>query len=163
MGDAKNRRLEKEKESRKKLAIAASAERRKNQLSAWVVEHGTDNQKKRFKEGFLPEDEIVYAIRDQAFAPLADEPRYEKLTKGDVCDSDEDWHHDVGFNVYDADKLSAEEFDKLESLRGIMPEATITPRMHIGECDECETRVRRVSFKVTMVVGELTLTREYGM
>ena len=155
-------------EARKKAEKKAAAERRTAQLSAWIAEHGTDNQRGRLAEGVLPETEIVDAIREQVFAPLAGEPRYVKLTAVDVraeCTSEDEIDpHEVAFNVTPKETLTAAEYDRLIDLRKLMPGAEITVRSHNGWCKEsnCEADIYRTSYRVKITLGELELSREYG-
>lgn len=156
-----------EAEARKEAAEAEkarAAERRTEQLAAWVVEHGTRNQRERLDAGVLPESEIVDAIRAQAFAPLDGEARYKKLKASDVCGGDdyESGYHSVDFDSEDAEELTADEWDYLTALRERMPCAAITVRRHTAECGTCENKITRTGYHVKMCIGELTLSREYG-
>ena len=129
-----------------------------------MIAHGTDNQKARLGADMLPQAEVLDCIRAQVYAPLEGEPRYTKLSDEDVCQGTgyDDGYHDVDFSVEDATDLSADEWDRLCNLRERMPDATITVRRHIGQCNECEERAVRTSYHVAMQVGEFEFSREYG-
>lgn len=169
--DAKIAEEKENKEAAKKMMEQEEKEKSERlnlQLSQWVAEKGTDNQKARFAEGFLPQKEIIDAIRNEAFAPLDGFPRYERITVEEVQETcSEDYYgdrHEVTFINSEKDKLTAQEFDRLQEMRRLMPEATIYVREHEGVCrdDDCDGRLFRNSYHVTMKIGELNLTREYG-
>ena len=162
-------RLKTEAEKAAKAAKTAAAERQRIQISTWVWAHGSDNQRSRHTAGLLPETEIIDAIRSEAYAPLADEPRYERLSKEDICngdygDPDGSGYHDddITFDVSAADTLTAAEWDRREALARLIPGAVVTVRRHVGECSECKASVTRTSYLVTLRVGELEFSREYA-
>lgn len=149
---------------------AEKEERKAAQVAKWVAEKGTDNQKKRAALNLLPEKEILDAMRDEVFAPLAEFSRYGKLTRSDVpcwCE-DEDAPH-AKFGAKDADSATAEQFSAMEKISDLIPGATVTLRVHRGWCMECETpdgedgNVERHSIKVAVTVGDFDFTREYAV
>jgi len=147
------------------LEEAAAYERKENQLSAWVLQHGTDNQKARQALGLLPEDEVINCIRDQVFLPLTRDgfERYERMTAADVCEC-EDGECDVEFEVDDATEMTADQYTAYKSIVQVAPEAAnIQARVHKGKSERCEVTLIRCSVLVTVVVGELTLSREYTL
>lgn len=147
-------------------------EEKEKQLSQWVLEHGTENQKARFKEGFLSYTEITDCIRKQVFLPLANEPRFQKITADQVrkfCDNDDysecyNESHKIEFSTHEKEKLTATEFDRLVYLRKLIPSATVTVKTHEGFCtvEDCPAKLERLSYHVEIKVGALTLSREYG-
>lgn len=144
---------------------AAARERKENQLSAWVLQHGTDNQKARQALGLLPEDEVINCIRDQVFLLLTRDgfERYERMTAADVCEC-EYGACDVEFEVDDATELTADQYTSYERIKCSAPEAAnIQARVHKGKSERCEVTLIRCSVLVTVVVGELTLSREYTL
>ena len=171
----RDRQREQEKEAREKAEAAAAAEAeavRKAQLDAWIVEHGTDNQKKRHDLGLLPEKEILDAIREEAFSPLGSFPRYDKLTKQDVpCDCEGYQEPEYKFRAHDATSATAEEFETMDkiatAIRSVHPEANVCLREHIGWCETChgedkdEVCAERKSVLVSIKVGVLDFSREY--
>jgi len=152
-----------EQEALKAEAIAKE-QRKVNQIKAWVEANGTENQKLRYKDGFLPDQEIIDAIRAEVYAPLDVFNRYKKLTKSDVCEGEDEYdRHDVSFDVEDAEHLSADQYDALLKIKEAIPTATIEPRIHTAKCDDCETEVTRIGFMVRLTVGDFEFSREYGM
>lgn len=144
---------------------------KKQQISDYVAAKGTDNQKKRLSVGLLPDDEITDLIRSEAFAPLADFDRYEKLTASDIdCSCGEYDDKKVIFDVYDATSATAEQFDLMEKIKTLMPEAKTTLRVHTAYCERCDGDddadenglVDRFSVIVGITVGNFYFTREYA-
>lgn len=155
-----NKRIRQEQKEAEELKKLETEGRRTNQLKTWVSEHGTNNQKRRFERNMLPEDEILQGIRDQVFEPLNDYPRYSKITKSEV---DSDNPDDVMFSVNPITELDAETFDKLEEFENLMPEAKCELFRHVGTSGDEDSAIVRNSIKVTVTVGELTLSREYAL
>src|SRR5690606_3080318 len=58
-------------------------EERKLAVADWVAAHGTPEQQARHAAGLLPMDEAIEAMADEAFASLADYPRY--MRDGGLC------------------------------------------------------------------------------
>jgi len=150
-------------EIKEKERIAKEKEqRRRDQIKEWVMKHGTVNQRARFHEGFLPEKEVIDAIRNEVFRAFDDFDRYERMNDSDVCEC-EYGICNVSFSVEEMPKMTAEEFEFLEKLRETNKDAEIIPRLHIGEADYCDGKEYRMGFKVNISVGELNLSREYEM
>jgi len=164
---AREAKVSHDREARKK-AEAEKAAREKDQIEKWVSEpeNAPDEMKDRFAAGVLDRDEVLDAMRDQAYACLSTMPRYQKLKKDDICDEgDDDGYrsHDVTYEVYDKKTLTAEEFAHLKVLRGLAPDAVVEPRAHVGECEQCESEIERTGFMVRITVGEFEFSREYGL
>ena len=156
----------------KEAAKEAQAQRREKQLSDWVANYGTATQKKRFAAKLLPEDEVLDGLREQAFAPLEDLPRYEKIKKSDVvtaafkADRFDLEHEEVEFNAFNAEQATDEEFAVMETIQQKLPGAVTTLKEHVGffSCakGKDDPEVRRKSVHVELKVGELTFTRVYA-
>jgi hypothetical protein len=147
----------------KTAEILAAVDRRKNQIDSWVAEHGTENQRGRHALGMLPEDEVIDALRSEAYTPLNEFPRYEKMEADDVRHDDCDGK--IEFSVDDATEISAEQWDMMTKIRALISTDTLmlTARKHIGVCSECEAENYRYSLRVAITVGELNFTREYAL
>lgn len=146
--------------------VAAAKARRASQLAAWLAQHGTDSQRRRAARKMLPEEEIMTAIRDAAFAPLARLARYKRLTAEAVTsECDNDGGGEVEFSADDATEASDAEFARLEEVEAAAKDAGLEAecklRRHVGRCGDCE--VQRASILVTATVGELTLSREFAV
>jgi hypothetical protein len=152
--------------------IAEKEAAKKQQIADYIAANGTDNQKKRSALNLLPDDEVLNMMRDEAFAPLADFPRYEKLTASDVpcwCDDYDEDAPDANFSNSLADEATAEEFDSMEKFTALMPGAVVTLRVHRGWCTKCETpdgedgNIERKSIRVAVTVGAFDFSREYAV
>ena len=147
---------------------------RAQQLNQWIMDYGTDGQKKRHARGLLSEEEVIKAIREQAFSPLADLPRYKRITNDEVRESygyhlDDDYcYSETKFLVQSANKATDEQFALIEQIENLLSNAQTEFRIHYGylknttEEEDEKAQVIRYSIKVTIQVGELTLTREYA-
>jgi hypothetical protein len=141
-------------------AAAETTKRRTDQITTWVQDHGSDNQQKRFSVGLLPEDEVVDALRAIAYAPLDAFDRYVRIKGADFCTCEYD--PDLNYSVEDAASATAEEFERMEAIRALVPDAEITLRTHTGKCDSCEQTQTRNSIRVEIAVGEFSFSREYA-
>jgi hypothetical protein len=174
------RKALKKEQDEKAAAEKAAAEkgkeekqlRKKEQIASWVEKNGTDNQKKRLSVNLLPDDEIIDAIRDEAFASMSDFPRYEKLTSFDVdCLCGEYDEKKATFSADDSSSATAEQFDLIEKIKTLLPSAQITLRVHTAYCERCnedddvdsDGEIKRYSLKVGLTVGEFYFTREYAV
>jgi hypothetical protein len=148
----------------RKQANAEKEQRRQDQIERWIAEKGTDNQRKRHDLKLLPENEVLDAMRDEAFAVLNDFPRYDKITKREVESACYlEYPNDVDFEVDDAESATADEFDLMERFQQLIPNAIVILRRHTGTCghDNCDP-VKRASLHVSITVGEIEFTREYA-
>lgn len=152
----------KEAKEAAEAAEQAAKARREAQISEWVYKKGTANQQARHAIGLLPEQEVIDCIRDEVFQPLAEFARYERMTRQGICEC-AGYTCETTFDVDDAKDLTAEQYDVYEKVKELMPEATLEPRLHSGKGVECESVVERYALLVTVVVGELKLSREYAL
>lgn len=151
----------KEAEELRLGSLAKEAERAA-QISNWVAEFGTESQKKRYAAGLLPEKEVIDGIRAQAFSPLDDFPRYQKIKGKEFCEC-YGMDRDFSFNAEECSEATEEEFDLIEKIQATVPSATVTLRLHTGECSECGRKLERKSVLVKMTIGEFDISREYAV
>lgn len=159
---AAQERAARERKAAEKAEEERKAAAQEAQLNAWVVEHGTPNQKGRHALGLLPRDEVLDAIRAEAYAALHDLPRYEELVPDDIpclCECDT---CDLDFEVEDATEITAEEYETLHKAQAALPDAEITVRYHKGVRETCGAETDRKSIRVAMTVGEFSFSREYA-
>jgi len=151
-------RLAAERDAAERAAILTSYR------AAWVGAHGTASQRARLAEGLLPQEEAETAMRDMAYLPAQDIPRYERITRQDVCTCDDPDGRDcrLSCEVSDAEALTDEQYAQLVTLRGLLPAATITPRTHTCTTDECTETCTRYSLLARVVDGPYTWSREYS-
>lgn len=141
----------------------AKAERRTAQLAAWV-NMAPLAIRKRAARGLLPEADIIAGIRDDVFAPLADLPRYERMSGADVRAHYADAYGErVEFATTDAESATDDDIALIERIEAALPGCTCTLRVHSGWIgDDPDTSLDRYSVRVEVTVGELTLSREYA-
>lgn len=151
-----------EEKARRNAEASAKAERKRQQIVDWVAAHGTESQQKRQAAGLLDEQEVVDAIRDAAYQPLAEFPLYERLTASNVEHSETCYYHDdIEFSAEDS-YATEPVFAQLEQMRALLPAATITPRVHEAHCPACDLTTRRYSLLVKLAVGDFEFTRDYA-
>ncbi len=154
-------------------------------LRSWIDAHGTDSQRERAAVGdsetdeteaalyrrylgLVPEDEVIDAIRDHVFAPLAELPRYQRLTRDDLeGGSDDEYHqHDASYESQEALDVPPDVWESVKRVRAKLPAgATSAIRVHVATCDsrDCDAEARRFGVLVTLKVAEgLELHREYA-
>lgn len=157
----------KEKQAAARAEKEKKEEAKKEQIKKWVMEKGTENQKKRYEIELLPESEVIDAIRDEAYSALNDFQRYEKMKASDVCTCEDEGYCDVDYEVEEATEATVEEFEALEKIvtaaKKAHPGAVVTLMDHIGTSEDCENKVVRKSAKVEVAVGAFKFSREYAI
>lgn len=109
-------------------AKKAEADARKKQLyDDFAKAHLSDLQQRKYTAGLMAEDEILEAIVNEVFSPLADMPLYEKITVDDVfSEIEEDYGYGsdrrADFEAYDAETLTDEQFANLEDVKKTLAE-----------------------------------------
>lgn len=168
-------RLKAERSAKEKAdqeAEAASAAAKAEQIELWINSKGTESQKARYKRGILDTTEIVDAMRDEAFAPLGDKPRYVKITRSELFESYGfyDEHEDtLSCSVEEAENVSDDEFKVLQEFERLIPDATVTVMGHFcalsgtSQDEDDLHAIGRRSIKVETVVGEFNFSREYAL
>ena len=159
--EEREKREEEEREKKEREAQAL-AEARTAQIAEWIAEKGTDNQKGRAALNLLPEDEILDAMRDEAFAALDGFDRYEEIKKGDLG-HEEYCASGVSCDVFDAGELTADQFDRFDAIRKAIPSAAVSALVHSCKCQGCDATLDRDSVRVTLTVGSITFSREYSL
>lgn len=159
----------------KQRAETESAAAKLAAIRAWLRAHGTQNQLARFEADLLPEAELVEAMSEVSFAPLASYPLYRKLTEREIRDAAQDKYAEVldsepdiavKFRTVDPESLTAEQWDALQAMRAAMPGATIEPKLHEGTLDSNDVPwgvVERTSAIATITVAGVKLRREYAL
>lgn len=140
----------------------AAAKARQDQIDAFLA-RAPESLRKRAARGLLPEADLIAAMRDEAFAAIAELPRYERLRDADVrreLDADDD--AEVSYDVDDADSASDADLALIELIEAALPDAAVTLRVHTGSIDGCDETVTRYSVRVVRRVGEFEFSREYA-
>ena len=142
-------------------------------VADWVAAHGSDDQRGRHAAGLLPIAEVIDAFTDDAFAPVADLPRYpldgaERLqahlraltgTNLVVLPSELEV---TGLNATDA---SAAEWAVMQQLRSRLPDADVTLREHrlSWRRDQTLPGISLYGVLATRRVGPFILRREFAV
>lgn len=123
----------------------------------------------RFAAGYMPEDEILAAFREALCGPARPSmSTLGKIARFHARDMSVPCGHPVTFDSGPLEALTAEEFEALEALRGLMAETAerygtdirVEPRYHEARCSTCgATRV--ATAMIIAAVGTRELTREY--
>lgn len=133
------------------------------QVNEWVATQGTPNQRARHAAGLLARDEVLDAIEEEAFKPLQGRSMpYEKMQAKDVCTCEDYSPCHVGFSSCSADSATAEEWEKMEGIKALLPSAEVQLRTHTGESKHCDETVTRNGLRVTVTVGAFEFSREYA-
>jgi hypothetical protein len=144
-----------------------SEARRADQLATWLATKAPEAMRKRHARALLPEQDLISAIRDEVFAPLADLPRFPRLTDEEVRRNlNAEEYDEVSYVTRDAQSASDEDIDLMEHIERVIPGAKCELREHVGflksRDDADDPEVCRKGILVTVKVGELTLSREYA-
>lgn len=161
---------------RAEALLAEKHREQQHQIATWLNDHGTESQKARFAEGFLPDEELWNAIRDWAFLPLQDLPRYERLKIQDVHHTDDCDMYDrescsADYDVNDATALTADEYERLKTVRQLARacpiDTEVVARLHTATpaCarESATYVVRRLGVLVSGSFAGRPLSREYAL
>jgi hypothetical protein len=168
--------LLKQIQAKAEALLSKQTKEKEKTIEAWVAMHGTDSQQARFKEGFLPNDELWSAIRAWVFGPLDLEPfeRYAWIEDGDV-DHTDDCHGygecEILYDVEDIKGLDEEQYEVLVSMRQRAKECPIKvdlePRIHTAmpycASDDNPCVMKRCSVLVNTEFCGRPLSREYAL
>jgi hypothetical protein len=141
----------------------AKAAKRLLSIQKWVTTKGTDSQKKRLKQGVLPEGEILEDITEHLCDDLALDKkaeRYVKITSEEACTCACSDH--VQFDVRPANALTEAQHNMLEE--ACEEAGTATALVHRAKCDQCDCPpVERLSIQVEMQWDGVDIVREYAI
>jgi hypothetical protein len=154
----------------------AKAVRRQEQLAAWVGSVMDENAQGRFQRGVLAESEILEAIAEDTFAPLAEFPRYVPIQCGDLDHADACEECEMECRLGPANSLGvaltadqyavflAIERAAIEDPAGLgATRVEVTPYAQVCACSDCDAELSRVAARVTVRYGELAVSRAYGL
>ena len=134
-------------------------------LTAFIQEHGTENQRQRLAAQLLPWDEAYAALADHLYAALGECPLYQRFDIKDVCVC---WHMgkeacDIKFRSVDATTLTAQEWEQLAKIRSAVPDATFQLREHTARCASDDKPQLRRGVIVKLAFERLTFKREFAL
>lgn len=111
----------------------------------------------RYREGVLPEDELLALLRDVAFAALQGTPRFKRIGDSEVKRKR---GQDVSYEVVKNTSIKAMHFQLAKDLKTSMPEAVVEQVRHLALIDG-EPKVERDAVRVTVDFAGHILSREY--
>lgn len=130
-------------------------------LHKWIEKNGSESQKQRFKEGLLPEQEIVTAIEETLFESLDSYEKYVRIQKEEACACS--CFEDVARTVEMLTSLTDAQFELVGEIRSEAPKsADISLRLHHAKCKSCVCAgIDRSSVRVSMDWNGCQMVREY--
>ena len=147
-------------------------EQKKQAIAAWVAEHGTPEQQARQAAGLLPMNEAVEAMADEAFAALADRPRYMRdggarlqahLRKFPQYAEAVVTPQDLLARGRRAISATPAQWQQLQEVQAAVPNATAS--LHVRDlawkADPKAPRLTQFTILVTQRVGPVGLRREF--
>jgi hypothetical protein len=153
-----------------KVAEAKSA-RRADQIATWIATRATEGMRKRQARGLLPDEDILGAMADEVFAPVADLARYEPMTADEVrreLGSDDSYGDPeaVDFGTRDAESAHDEDVALMERIEAAIPGAKCELIEHFGYLKSAagsdDPELTRFAIRATVTVGELTFKRSFA-
>jgi hypothetical protein len=167
--DLRTRREENLRQRAEQLALH---EEKQRVIAEWIAAHGTPEQRSRQAAGVLPIAEAIELMADEAFAAIADQPRYVRdgverlqaqlrqlpqyaavvLTAVDLVVTSKDVNH-----------ATAAQWALMQRLSGAVPDSTVTLRMHrlAWKHDANAPTLTVYGALVTRKMGPFTFRREY--
>ena len=139
----------KEKNLKERAAQLALHEEKKRYISAWIAEHGTEDQKERQAAGMLPMHEVIEAISEECLRPLA-RLRAWRPSQGA--------HYGDGS---DAKNVTAQEWRLLCRIGEVLPRADVRVRLRRPMNASVPAEPACHTIVVTLREGPLLLRKEY--
>ena len=132
-------RLRKEEHLKRRAADQALHEQKTRVVTEWLAAHGSEDQRGRHAAGLLPIEEVIDALADDAFASVADLPRYpmdgaarlqahvRALTGNSALTLTS---ADLKIDGADATEATAAEWAVMQQLKTRLPDADVKLRAH---------------------------------
>jgi hypothetical protein len=167
-------RARRERNLQERSAQLALHEEKKRFIAEWIALQGTAEQRDRQGAGMLPMEEAIEAITDQAFAALANRPRYlhdgaERL-QAQLRQIPEYacvtvTAADVVVTGANAVKATASQWAAVQEIQAAVPDATVTLRVHQIAWKRAPEAppITAAGILVTQRVGPFALRREFAI
>lgn len=166
-------RARREENLRRRAEQLALHEEKKRFIAEWIAAHGTPDQQARQAAGVLPMEEAIEVITDEAFATLADRPRYEHDGMERLQQHLHQFRQHADAVVArdellvtsgDVKEMTAAQWAIVQEIRRLLPEATVIVRLHklAWKRDPQVPTLILCSALVTSKVGPFTVRREYA-
>lgn len=167
-------RARRERNQQERGAQLALHEEKKRVIAEWIAAFGSPEQQSRYAAGVLPLEEAIEAMTDRAFVALEDRPRYahDGVAHLQACLRRSPEHADLIVTRDDlvvtsanAEKMTAGQWALVNELQRLMPEATVTLRVHkLAWKRDLQVALPTIcGVLVTQRVGPFTLRREYSL
>jgi hypothetical protein len=167
-------RARKEQNLKVRAGNLALHEEKTRAIATWVAEHGSEDQRGRYAAGLLPAEEVIDALTDEAFATVADVPRYpldgasrlqahlQATTGRTIIAVPPAELQVVGL---DATAASAAQWAAIRQLQARLPDADVTLREHrlSWRRDPSLPSVSVYGVLVTRQVGPFIVRREFAV
>ena len=167
-------RARRERNQQERGAQLALHEEKRRVIAEWIGAFGSPEQQSRHGAGVLPMEEAIEAMTDRAFAALKDRPRYAHdgaahlqtyLRRSPEHRDLIVTRDDLVVTSANADKMTAGQWALVNEVQTLMPEATVTLRVHkLGWKRDLQVALPPIfGVLVTQRVGPFTLRREYSV
>lgn len=168
-GDLRTRREENLRQRAEQLALH---EEKQRVIGEWIAAHGTPEQRSRQAAGVLPMAEAIELMADEAFAALAEHPRYVRdgaerlqahLRQFPQYVTAVVTAADLAVTSKDAGHATAAQWALVQQIQQAVPDATVTLRMHrlSWRHDANAPNLMLYGALVTRKVGPFTYRREF--
>ena len=166
-------RARRERNQQERAGQLALHEEKKHVIAEWVTTHGAPEQQARHAAGVLPMEEAIEAMTDEIFALLTDRTRYAHdgiaqlqahlLQYAQHTDAVVT-RDDLVVTSANVEKMTAVQWAVVQEIQTLLPEATVTLRVHkLAWKREMQMALPPVfGVLVTQRVGPFTLRREYA-
>ena len=166
-------RARRERNQQERGAQLALHEEKKRVIAEWIAAFGSPEQQSRYAAGVLPLEEAIEAMTDRAFVALEDRPRYAHdgvahlqayLRRSEHADLIVT-RDDLVVTSANAEKMTAGQWALVNEVQRLMPEATVTLRVHkLAWKRDLQVALPTIcGVLVTQRVGPFTLRREYSL
>lgn len=133
-------------------------------LVQWVRDHMEENAHARFKDGFLPEQEVLDALRNTLYAPLATFDRYQRVNAKDLVHSADCRWHKLNCKTRSLTSLDAAQYDVYTAIEAaaeaislpfedVSLAVELTPFVHSCFCLGCDVTLDRASVQVKLTLA----------
>lgn len=155
-----------------------------------LAKRGTDNQRARYAEMLLPEDELLAVARAELFAPFERFQVFRPMKPKECRHTDRRCHGWIEFETRPAGELTDDEFETLSEIRRAAEIASdhhwiarsrviagakfqidpdhiqavvVEPTTHWGTCRTCKHETLRSTARVFIIWAGRSLCREYRL
>lgn len=159
-------RAAEEEIARKRANARRDADNRKA-VEAWLDENADEDQRDRFKAGFMSDEEVMEEATHQLFEINEDE--HVPIHKEQACACERGCTGSVRFAVRpvvpNVTPLDSRQFSTLQRIQDSAPErATVEARVHQASCPECKCApLARLTARVSLEWHGYLLVKEYAL